>query len=313
LQKIGFEMHRRRISSISIEECKIILNNELETRGHKKADIDELIDEMLYRSGLFRFFDDSVSFRHLLIQEFYAGRGVPSSDFLQSIISDEWWQRAIVFYFGENPDDYTALDSLITSIGGRTPRENFQAALTIGIALQACYLIRVKESINVFQWVIKSINDCKDGIIRDLIPTRPLSKFLFYYIFGREAVACKVLSNNLDEIEKTLESTLISQEENDLFHFWYIVGLIECNEMQEAEKRIKKFHPEDRRLLLAIHLGCFLLANLRVATKEQKQIAERIMDRIAPLIKDLKDKLLTEIKSELIEIRKGEIKAIERD
>lgn len=311
IQKIGFEIHRRRCTSITIEECKEILVFELESRLPKTADIDGLIEEMLYRSGLFRVMGNSVEFRHLLLQEFFAGRAISSADFLQSIISDEWWQRAIVFYFGQNPDNYAALESLINTLGLRTPKENFQAAITVGIGLQACYLVRTMEKLTIFYWVLEKLIISKEGILKEGRPEIPLTHFINYYIFGRDAVACSVLTEHLDELVDKLELKLFSPDEKEMFIFWCIVGLIECGNMEEAEKTLKHFHPKDRKLLLAIYLGCFLAVNLRVATKHQKEIADRMMRKIYPIISDLRDELLNEVHSELIELRKGEIKQIE--
>jgi hypothetical protein len=311
MQKIGFEMHRRKSTSISLDECTRILKHELESRGHKKADIRQLIDEMLNRSGLFRQLGETIEFRHLLIQEFYAGRAINSVDYLQSVVSDDWWQRAIVFYFGEHPDDYVAIDALTSSIGARTAKESFQASLTIGIALQACYLLRTKNKVSVLKWVIQQLTASQKGILDEGRPDIPLTAFIHYYIFGRDAVACSVLCDNIDEIKEAWEPKLFSSDENEMFEFWCIVGLIECGAMLEAEKRLRKFRPNDRRLLLAIHLGCFLVSNLRVSTKEQKKLAEKMMQHINSKITDLKDKLLTEVRSELIEIQKGNIKQLE--
>lgn len=93
--------------------------------------------------------------------------------------------------------------------------------------------------------------------------------------------------------------------------FWLIVGLIEIGEVELAETLLKDFHPEDTRLLLGIHLGCFLLQHTRVATKKEKDSANRICERVAKSISDLRNKLMVEFKSELLELRKDSIKALE--
>lgn len=40
----------------------------------------------------------------------------------------------------------------------------------------------------------------------------------------------------------------------------------------------------DRRLLLAIHLGCFIIQNLRVTTQENRKIATRISESLSNLV-----------------------------
>ncbi len=101
-------MHRERLTSIDLARFDQIVRTELETRGHK-ADTEQLRDEILNRSGLFRWNGDVIEFRHLMIQEFFAGRGIPTQSFLQSVITDYWWRRAIVFFFGEHPGSSEAL------------------------------------------------------------------------------------------------------------------------------------------------------------------------------------------------------------
>ncbi|MFQ5999116.1 MAG: NACHT domain-containing protein, partial [Candidatus Bathyarchaeia archaeon] len=71
LTKVAFEMHRREITSIGLTEFKSIVENELTSRGHK-ADVKQLLDEILNRSGLFRVIGETIDFRHLLLQEFFA-------------------------------------------------------------------------------------------------------------------------------------------------------------------------------------------------------------------------------------------------
>ncbi len=183
LKQLAFEMHRRGITLISLEECRKILRNELTSRG-KSADIDQLTDEIIYRSGMFRFIDDSIEFRHFLVQEFFAGRGAPSADFLESVISDEWWQRPIVFYFGENPSDHTSLEYISDSVDVRTEEEIFKAAIAVGLALQACYLIKTENRIKIFEWVIRALCAAKKFLLEDTTEGKkrfPLLRFLYYY------------------------------------------------------------------------------------------------------------------------------------
>ena len=53
------------------------------------------------------------------------------------------------------------------------------------------------------------------------------------------------------------------------------------------------------------------MTHLRIATDEQKTIAEKLINKINPLIQDLREHLIKEFHSELLEVRKGEIKQIE--
>ncbi|MGH7889848.1 MAG: NACHT domain-containing protein [Thermodesulfobacteriota bacterium] len=164
LSRVAFEMHKRRRTNIDVGEFKSMVEKELISRGHK-ADIIQLLDEILNRSGLFRTLGDTVEFRHLLLQEFFAGRGIPSRDLLEMLVSDEWWRRAIVFYFGQNPADSRGLESILTSLGSKSKEEVYYAAVTLGLALQACYLVKVEEKVKILREVIEGLAIGKEGLL----------------------------------------------------------------------------------------------------------------------------------------------------
>ena len=309
LQRIGLEMHRQMSTGLPLEEFGALLRKELTDRGHK-ADIPELLDEILNRSGLFRMIGTTVEFRHLLLQEFFAGRGLPA-DLLEGVIGEDWWQRAIVFYFGENPGDGDGLETIMRALAAKPKGEVFDSARTLGLALQACYLVEVKHKTEILAWVIKALADSKDTFIEDDGGTdRPLTRFVAYYLFGRDSVASTILEEKFGEIDRALDSDAGSTEERELRKFWAIVGLIEAGRLDKAEKLVKTFRPSDPRLLLAIHLGCFIIQHLRVSTRHEKEIASNISASLWTRVHHLRGALLTEFKSELLEIQRGEIKAV---
>lgn len=311
LKQIGFEMHSKRITSIPLEECKKTLISELRKRIEYEADIEQLTDEILYRSGLFRVIKNQVEFRHMLIQEFFAGGGITASDFVQTVIADEWWRRALIFHFGENPDNYELIEATLTKIGKRDPHDIFKATITIGLSLQACYLVSIEKKVDLFRWIIEKLAMVGEILFKDKELKSPLSQFLSYYLFGRDATACNILNKNLKSIAEPWKTEILSPSEKELRTFWCIIGLLECGNLLEAEKEIKLFHPTDHKLLLFIHLGCFFISAIRILKSEEKAIANRIMEKITPQIKHLREQLVKEVHSELLEIRKGEIKPIE--
>ncbi len=311
LQKIAFEMHRRRVTKIPLREFEEMVLRELEIRGYKaKADI--LVDEILFRSSLFRVISDTVEFRHLMLQEFFAGRGITSIEVLESLIYDVWWRRAIVFYFGENPGNADAFKHIIEAIPTKTPPEIFNALVTLGLALQACYLVKVDKKLPVFQWLIANLADIQDIYEKDFVSFSkfPLHAFINYYIWARDSVALNNLKDYLEDVLNKLNKDTTDNHKLELRRFWLIVGLIEIGEVELAEILLKNFHPEDTRLLLGIHLGCFLLQHTRVATKKEKDSANRICEHVARNISDLRNKLMVEFKSELLELRNDSIKAL---
>lgn len=168
LQKVAFEMHRRKVTKLDINDFEKITIQELTLRGYEaKAPI--LLDEILFRSSLFRISNDVIEFRHLMLQEFFAGRGIPGVDTLETLIYDAWWRRAIVFYFGENPKDDTVLNSLVKSIPSKTPPEVFTALVTIGLALQACYLLKVDKKLPLFKWLVSNLSEIQEVYEKDVV------------------------------------------------------------------------------------------------------------------------------------------------
>ena len=95
--------------------------------------------------------------------------------------------------------------------------------------------------------------------------------------------------------------------------FWHLVSLIESGNLNGAEIMIKKFKPFDQKLLLALHLGCFVIANLRITSKEEKKSALKICDFLGPKIAYLKKQVMDEFKSMLLEARHGQIEAISHE
>jgi len=312
LQRLAYQMHTGKIISISINECINIFKHELEIRGKTIEDINSLIKEILYRSGLFRIFEHRIEFRHLLLQEFFAGRGIPSPAIIPTLIKDQWWQRAIIFYFGENPGDNKSLELTAQTVATINPQERFQSAVTVGLSTQACYLVEMVKKIELLKWVLERLSASKTELLpQDLRKTQehPLTKFVLYYLFGRDAVAVDVLETegNVSRIIQELHSKEKSEEEKEAIVFWVMVGLIERGDLEKAERMIESFDPRDVRLLLALHLGCFFVENLRISTKDQRDTAKRICNKISPRIGRLRSQLLDELTSELLEIRRDKV------
>ena len=67
----------------------------------------------------------------------------------------------------------------------------------------------------------------------------------------------------------------------------------------------------DTRLMLALDLGCFSIANLRISPADQKKDADAMWRRIRPRTAHLMDSVLDEMKGILLEMRSGELRAID--
>jgi hypothetical protein len=313
LTRVTFEMHRRRVTKMDIGEFKSLIVTELEKRGHA-AEVNVLADEILVRSGLFRVLDNQVEFRHLLIQEFFAGRGISSKENLEILISDEWWKRAIVFYFGEHPSDAEGLKGIMNSMSTKPAKDLYLVSTTLGLALQACYFVEVKDKVEILRAVIDGLARAKDAtLLSNARAARlPVSMFIMYYLYGRDSVASSILKDSVDDVIQGWENGGLSQPEVDNRMFWLIVGLIETGAFETCEKMVENFHPSDAKLLLGVHLGCFLTRHLRIATKDEKERANRIGYMVSDRIDDLRRQLLKEFKSELLEVQRGQIKSLEQ-
>jgi hypothetical protein len=163
-------------------------------------------------------------------------------------------------------------------------------------------------------WVIRGLSAVKEELVADRSDKDqkfPLTSFVLYYLFGRDSVACDVIEHCTEKILNKIKDEPSDDMQKEMMTFWVIIGLIECGNMQEAEKLLHDFKPKDERLLLALHLGCFYVENLRISSKDQKGIARRISDKIAPRISSLRLKLVDEFKTELLEIQQGKVSAIE--
>jgi hypothetical protein len=312
LKRLGFHMHSNHLTSISLSECKTLFENNLKETGHQ-ADLDILFDETIYRSSIFRIEGQNISFRHALLQEFFAGRGVPSTTFFQSVITDDWWKHAIIFHFGDKPEAHGELTSLILNLASYEGVDLYRAAVAIGLAVQACYLSKVTDKIKSINWVVQSLIKAKPGFVQAIQQEAPELEFtamLQYYYFGRDAVACKAIEDAASSIIEANLPQVGSSAEKDLEVFWYIVSLIQSGNFKRAQVFIKSFKPTDTKLLLSLHLGCFMIAHLKITPEEHKKIAEEICEFVQPKIAFLREQLLEEMKGMLLDVRKGKITLI---
>lgn len=313
LTRIAFKMHANKQTSILRDDAELIVQTELKTRGHE-ADIELILSEIFGRSSLFRVSGNEIEFRHHILQEFFAGRGIESPEFVKAVVTDEWWKGALVFYFGANPNKIDLLKGVIEAVSGIEPIKLLQAATTIGLALQACYLSPVLDKIEIWKWVALALGKAQKRNLDLFDPGTkyPQSSMIHYYLYSRDSVALSHLKSNITNLTAWIKELAIGEEElAELKQFWLIVGLIECGDIDEADKLIKNFYPKDMRLLIAIHLGCYLALEIRPISKKEKEYAKSICTRLNSKIEPYMAQLVKEMGSQLLEIRNGEIKAID--
>jgi len=311
--RLAFQMHEQRTTSLSLEAAKEFVKTVFEEIG-RDADLDVLFEEIIYRSGLLIINDQMVTFRHHMFQEYFAGRGIPSSEYLGSVVTDEWWRTPIVFYFGSKPTSNAELVDLARGLSGRSFKQLYEGAVTVGLSSQACYLSSVADKRETLEWVVNALAGTCTPYVENALAGPHQYKvmpFIFYYLFGRDAVAGQEIVAVVEKIVAEQPSDSYAHAEDvpnwDMKMFWGIVGLIEAGNLEHAEKIVRKFQPSDGRLLLAIHMGCFYISHLRVSTPNQKRVAEDICKRLQPKISHLAQQTVTEMRGYLLDAHRGEI------
>lgn len=314
LTQLAARLHYAKRRSTTLGECRDIWDEALRTRGHS-ADIEVLFNEIVHRSSLLRIDGDTVEFRHHILQEFFAGRAIKDPNSFKDVVDDEWWRKPIIFHFGDRADNADGILNLMDSTAGMPADRAYEAAITLGLAIQACYLAETTSKADGMHWVVRTLASACDSFIaqqQDRAKNIELASFIWYYLAGRAAVACDVVANVAQTVTAELRSAAdaeIDRLNRELF--WCIAGLIDANRLSDAEQLLKGFNPADRRLLMAIHLGCFHVSHLRISNKQNKKIATRLYKQIGPKVASLIEQTMKEWRSYLLEIRRGEIKAID--
>jgi energy-coupling factor transporter ATP-binding protein EcfA2 len=303
LQQIAFGMHERRVTSIPVRDFKARVFRELESRGLFIEEMPKFYEEIVVRSGLFRVDSENIEFRHLLFQEFFAGRAIPSADYIKSRLEDDWWKRAVVFYFGENPNDIDSLHELARALPTLNNDEAFTAATTLGLALQACYFSHVEDKFDVYSSIIRSIIDARmspgfGGKLSGL----PIMLVTVCFFRARESLALSNLSLFTERIHESLlqiyENEPVKQEEA---RFWLITGLMECGLYDLANVYLERFRPrgESSRLLFPLQIAVFDAGSRRVLSQDGQKILRELSKIARTRFSDVAEALIREIEKEL--------------
>ena len=308
LQKVAYKMHTDKVVRLPSHQFRSLIENELIDLGAKDTKVDILLDEILNRSTLLRDVDGYTEFRHLLIQEYFAGREISDISGLSSRAIDEWWRHAIVFYFGSHPGDLAGLQALCKPDETYTPTELFNLGVTLGLSAQACYFVKVAPKSELMKWSIRALSSYSATLLNDNSHLKyPIHSFIFAYLVGRDAVAADCT------LEIAKQSDYDSQKGEiigELEEYWLIIGLMVSGHLDVALERIKKFRSSHALPLLAIHMDAFFIENIRGTTGVQRRIAKEIADHVRPLINVSINSYMKEFKSQLLELHKGQIKEL---
>lgn len=272
LQKIAYRMHQAKLVRLPSAEFRAMIEQQLEELGFKDAKVDILLEEILKRSGLLIEVDRSTEFRHLLIQEYFAGRAIPE-ELISSYSRDEWWRRAIVFYFGSNPSNEAGLRALCRNDLAATETELFNLGVVLGLATQACYFVKLNPKAEFIQWSIRALASAASTLVdENKGSSHPIHAFLFTYLLGRDAVGADC---TIEIATQSPNLALRGDVVAELEEFWLIVGLMESGHLSTALQRIKSFKPSQALPLLSLYLGAFFIEKLEEAPRNKNALQRR--------------------------------------
>ncbi|MCX7564576.1 NACHT domain-containing protein [Xanthomonadaceae bacterium XH05] len=273
------------------------------------ADLETITNEIIYRSGLLRG-DEEIEFKHHLLQEYFASKGIPNLEHVKKVISDEWWRNSIVFYFGAQPDSINNLLEIVTD--GATSAE--MTYLTIGLAVQACYLSRLDDRVEVWKWVVDGASKAIGSELSQPNEQYPVTAFLTKYLEGRDCVALVgVDKDSAGASQWALEEGCIAPEQAELRRFWYAVALLELGRFDQLQRLLRDRPLANDMLVTAIHLGCHFALHVRSISSESRGAAEAIMSMLDSRVASLRHVITKELRGQLLEYRKGGVVALDEE
>jgi hypothetical protein len=150
------------------------------------------------------------------------------------------------------------------SMGTTPEREVYVVSTTLGLAMQACSFVEVKDKIERLRAVIDGLAKTKEVMLQSDEHVKRIRTlgFLFYYLYGRNSVASSILRDCVEEVMDKWKVTTLSKDDINIRMSWLLIGLIESGSCHKSEELLEKFRPVDGRLLRGIHLGCFLAQHM---------------------------------------------------
>nr|GAT44908.1 NACHT family [Mycena chlorophos] len=308
LAAFAFQLQNRGETRFSREEFISFAEKKL-SEMNLLADCDVLLSETLDRSGLIRGDDSEMEFKHHLLQEFFAAKGIPDLSFVKRAVRNEWWRNSIVFYFGNTPESAAVLLDLVTDPDADAAM-SFQ---TVGLALQACYLSKLDERVEVWKWVVDTAAiSARDKLNVDGLKY-PITTFIGSYLESRDSFALGGIEKVEFDINSWCSDAGVEQESRELRTFWYAAALIELGQFTVLADILKSYQFANSLLATAIHFGCFFSASARHISDAAKRSAEAICLQLDPQVDTLRSKIAAEFKGQLLEYRNGGVVALDAD
>lgn len=307
LSAFCFKLHSERRTIFSNDEFRAFAMTLLSSMN-LEADLDAAVSEVVERSGLIRGAGDALELKHHLLQEYFAGRGVSDLAFIKSVVNDEWWRNAIVFYFGSRPQQVDDLLDVATSTGTSTE----VAHITVGLALQTCYLSTLDLKLDVWKWVVEAAGVSLARTLGDSATKYPLADFVLSYLGTREAVALAGIEKADFHLSTWTQSQNGLDAHPEAKRFWFLVGLIELGELEQVAKELESAPLSDNRLLMALHFGSWFYNQVRAREQEKRDAAKALCETLEPRVKGLMRQVVDQFRGQVLELRKGSIVALDQ-
>lgn len=299
LANVALAWHSRKQTEERLDQFREEVRAVLVSIGYGEK-TNELTDEIL-RSGLLTLDGERVSFRHLLFQEYFAGSAVESYRDIESVVSDEWWRNVIVFAFGSRPDRGDELVLIANGLDTFEGELQYPGAVTIGLALQTCFMTSLDIRIELFGRIVKMLAGCFCGFLKGVEggSQYPLNAFIYHFLEARSAVS--------SDLVVRMVLPVVDADEAEYFEFFKLSGAIESGHIVTVEDAVKAFSPKDERLLLGLHLLAFFVLKLRVSTPAERDAATKIIKAIAPRIQVLINQVVEEFNGMVMELQQGKV------
>ncbi|MBS1723756.1 MAG: NACHT domain-containing protein [Armatimonadetes bacterium] len=301
LRGIAQALHSRHDSRLSKADAEAYIAQVLSGIGKPEL-TEQAVSAIFERSRLLKQEGDSVMFRHLLFQEYFAGRALRNVGEVRDLLADPWWRHPIMFYFGQDTIKHPEiLEIAAVSSADLQDAGAYDAGLTIGLALQAAYFLPLERRKEAYLTVVKRLGAGFDRKLREAEKGKyPFSLILARFLEALEAVSCSA-------VRDVGSGSDLSEGEQ----FWIIAGLIDCGDIAEAKDLLRRYKPVDDRRLLALSLASHVVWRLRITNSATKRLAKDLVQYLDPRIVHLKGLVLKEFKGLVMEMRQGQLIVID--
>lgn len=215
LSYLAWEMHRDGVGEISQDKLISLARDYLTLKlGDHETCPQELIQNIIDRSGLLVPENKQIKFKHFSFQEYFCSQEIYSKKIfgenLTEWVDDSWWSDVLFFSAGS----LKSIDDHHQSLVNFIPKDKFAASLAIGGMLQAAYETSVgnkRELIRLTKTAIPAIIDEVVETLKSLSETK-IPTFVPY------AIVMEMLSDSFCStyLEGPLRSEFVTQGEENI-------------------------------------------------------------------------------------------------